>query len=70
MADKPFPLTCGNCAKKKVEPVIGDYTTQMLRDGKLYDVFLSQVEIPTCQNCGTVHTGIDLAEKVARAMEK
>jgi len=70
MADKPYPWTCGNCAQKTVEPVIGDYATQFKHDGKLYDIVLSQVEIPTCQNCGTVQTGIDLGDKVTKALRE
>lgn len=70
MADKPYPWTCGNCAQKKVEPVIGDYATQFKHDGKLYDIVLSQVEIPTCQNCGTVQTGIEIGDKVTKALRE
>ena len=70
MADKPYPWTCGNCAQKTVQPVIGDYATQFKHDGKLYDIVLSQVEIPTCQNCGTVQTGIDLGDKVTKALRE
>ena len=70
MADKPYPWTCGNCTQKKVQPVIGDYATQFKHDGKLYDIVLSQVEIPTCQNCGTVQTGIEFGDKVTKALRE
>lgn len=68
MADKPYPWTCGNCAQKKVEPVIGDYAVQFKHDGKVHDIVLSQIAIPTCQNCGTVQTGTEIGDKVTKAL--
>ena len=70
MADKPYPWTCGNCAQKRVEPVVRDYTVDFKHDGKLHNIVLSQVEIPTCQNCGNVQTGIELGEKVTKALRE
>lgn len=70
MADKPFPWTCGNCAQKRVEPVVGDYETDIKHDGTLHHIVLPQIEIPTCQNCGTVHTSIDIGAKVTKALRE
>jgi putative zinc finger/helix-turn-helix YgiT family protein len=70
MADKPYPWTCGRCAHKRVEPVVGDYTVDFKHDGRLHKVVLLQIEIPTCQNCGNVQTGIQLGDKVTKALRE
>ena len=70
MADKSYPWTCGNCAQKRVEPVVKDYTVDFKHDGKLHNIVLSQVEIPTCQNCGNVQTGIEIGDKVTKALRE
>lgn len=70
MVDKPYPWTCGNCAQKRVEPVVRDYTVDFKHDGKLHNIVLSQIEIPTCQNCGNVQTGIEIGDKVTKALRE
>lgn len=70
MSDKPYPWTCGKCAQKRVEPVVGDYSVDFKHDGKLHNIVLSQIEIPTCQNCGNVQTGIEIGGKVTKALRE
>ena len=70
MPDKPYPWTCGKCAQKRVEPVVGDYSVDFKHDGKLHNIVLSQIEIPTCQNCGNVQTGIEIGDKVTKALRE
>jgi len=70
MADKPYPWTCGNCGHKKVVPVVGDYSIDVKRDDKLYKVIITKIEIPTCQNCGNVQTGIEIADIVTKAIRE
>ncbi|MFN9183938.1 MAG: type II TA system antitoxin MqsA family protein, partial [Planctomycetota bacterium] len=64
------PWTCGKCAQKRVEPVVGDYSVDLKHDGKLHNIILSQIEIPTCQNCGNVQTGIEIGDKVTKALRE
>lgn len=68
--NKPYPWTCGNCAQKEVYPVIGDYTTNFKKDELILTVTLPQIEIPTCKKCGTVHTTIDIGDRVQTALGK
>ncbi len=70
MADKPYPWTCGNCAQKRVEPIVKDYEIDFKHDGKLHKIVLSQAEIPTCQNCGNVQTGSEIGDQVTKAVRE
>ncbi len=70
MSDKSYPWTCGKCAQKRVEPVVGNYSVDFKHDGKLHNIVLSQIEIPTCQNCGNVLTGIEIGDKVTKALRE
>jgi len=51
MNNKPYPWTCGSCAKKSVYPVKTDYKMEYF-EGKLYDFIIPDFIIPTCNNCG------------------
>lgn len=70
MADKPYPWTCGNCAEKRVHPVVQDYSTQFKHDGKLYDLLIRNLAIPTCENCGERLFGIEHGDKVTQALRE
>ncbi len=70
MADKPYPWTCGNCAQKRVQPIVQDYQTQFKHDGKLHDLLIRDVAIPTCENCGEKNFGIEQSDRVTQALRE
>jgi putative zinc finger/helix-turn-helix YgiT family protein len=70
MADKPYPWTCGQCAQKTIEPVVKDYQIAFKHDGKLHQITLPQVEVPTCRNCGTEHTDIQISRQVTSELRR
>jgi putative zinc finger/helix-turn-helix YgiT family protein len=53
MADKPFPWMCGKCGQTEVRPKAIDYKAEIKHDGKLYEVQVSSLEVPTCAHCQT-----------------
>ena len=53
MADKPFPWMCGKCGQTEVRPKVIDYKAEIKHDGKLYEVQVSSLEVPTCARCQT-----------------
>jgi hypothetical protein len=50
--DRPFPWLCIECGKEEIFPCKTDYTTTQLHDGQSYEIHISDLEIPTCRNCG------------------
>jgi putative zinc finger/helix-turn-helix YgiT family protein len=70
MADKPFPWTCGQCAQKTIEPVVKDYQVAFKHDGKLHPIKLSQIEVPTCKNCGAEQTDLQIGQQVTSELRR
>ena len=70
MADKPYPWTCGQCAQRTIEPVVKDYQVAFKHDGKLHQITLPQVEVPTCGNCGTEQTDIQISRQVTSELRR
>ena len=70
MADKPYPWTCGQCAQKTIEPVVKDYQIAFKHDGKLHQITLPQIEVPTCRNCGTEQTDILISRQVTSELRR
>lgn len=52
MADKPFPWMCGECGRTEVRHKAIDYKAEIKHDGKLYEVEVHNLEVPTCDHCG------------------
>lgn len=53
MADKPFPWICGKCGQTEVRPKAIDHKAEIKHDGKLYEVHVPSLEVPTCAHCQT-----------------
>jgi hypothetical protein len=62
---KPYPWTCGNCAEKRVYPIILDlYSIQILRKGKNHTISIKNFPIPTCQLCGSQWFSLEQSELI------
>jgi putative zinc finger/helix-turn-helix YgiT family protein len=70
MPDKPYPWTCGNCAQKKIVPVVQDYNTKFKHDGKIHELVVKGLPVPTCENCRTQQFSIEQSEKVTAALRE
>ena len=49
---KPFPWRCPQCARKEVRPRATNYTAQVKHDGRIHEITIENLEIPTCPSCG------------------
>lgn len=70
MTDKTYPWTCGNCAQKRVQPIFQDYCTQFKHDGKLHDLTIPNLEVPTCQNCGQKSFSLSQGDRITQALRE
>ena len=70
MPDTQQLSLCGNCGQKAVRPVIEDYQTQFKHDGKLYDLTIPQLEIPTCSKCGERSFGFEQDARISQALRE
>jgi len=52
MADKPFPWMCGECGRTEIRPKAIEYKAEIKHDGKLYEVQVHNLDVPTCGHCG------------------
>jgi putative zinc finger/helix-turn-helix YgiT family protein len=50
--DRPFPWPCIDCREKAIFPLVTDFTIEAKHDGRLYEVRIPDLVIPTCRNCG------------------
>jgi len=65
---KPFPWRCPSCAAKAVSPVATSYSLKVKHDGRLHEIEIDEIEIPTCQSCGEKVFGGDADEAISRAL--
>ena len=70
MPEKTYPWTCGNCGQKKVEPILEDYKTQFKHDGKIHDLIIPNLEVPTCQNCGQRSFSLSQGDRITQALRE
>ena len=49
---KPFPWRCPECSAREVRPVAVHYTAQVKHDGRLHEVEVPELIVPTCSKCG------------------
>ncbi len=62
---KPYPWFCGNCAEKRVFPIIlASYSCKILRGGKLHDLTIKNFPLPTCQLCGSQWCSLEQSELI------
>ena len=62
MQTKPFPWKCAGCRERKVNLAVIDYAATLEHDGRSYEIRVSELEVPKCENCGKL-VMIDSANK-------
>lgn len=65
---RPFPWHCIECNKDEVVPLVTDFTIEAKHDGRLYDVRIPDLTIPTCRNCGEQVFTSDEDERIRDAL--
>lgn len=68
--DRPFPWRCGNCGERQVYRSATDYKTTIKYDQQSYEVELSNLELPTCTNCGQVVFDDKAGGQIDRALRQ
>lgn len=52
MKSRPYPWKCYSCGKKEVVPAIVEYSTVIPRGGREYSIFIKNLPVDKCNNCG------------------
>lgn len=67
---RPFPWRCPNCREKDVHGVVIAHTTQVKHDGRLYDVYVPELDAAKCRSCGELLFDDSAGEQIAGALRK
>ncbi|MEX1028272.1 MAG: type II TA system antitoxin MqsA family protein [Candidatus Paceibacterota bacterium] len=70
MANKPFPWMCGECGRTGVRPKAIEYKGEIKHDGKLYEVCVDNLEVPTCGHCGEQWFDIETDKQINAALRR
>lgn len=49
---KPFPWRCSACRMKEVDLRTVSYRAKVNHDGRVYELEITEFEVPQCQSCG------------------
>jgi len=69
-AIRPFPWKCGRCRKREVFPAEGEYTTEVVHDGRTYTVTLPALRTPRCRACGEVVLDTEANRQISQAFRR
>jgi putative zinc finger/helix-turn-helix YgiT family protein len=69
-ATRPFPWKCGNCREREVFPSEGEYTTEVVHDGRSYVVTLPDLRAPRCRSCGEIILDTDANRQISQAFRR
>jgi putative zinc finger/helix-turn-helix YgiT family protein len=64
---RPFPWKCGRCQQREVNPTEGEYSTEVLHDGRTYMVTVPSLRTFRCRNCGEVVLDTEANKQISRA---
>jgi putative zinc finger/helix-turn-helix YgiT family protein len=67
---RPFPWKCGRCRQREVYPIEGEYTTEIVHDGRSFTVTLPSLRRFRCRNCGEVDLDDEANKKISQAFRQ
>ena len=67
---KPFPWRCPKCGLKEVRPSVAPYAAEVKHDGRVHEVAIDQLEIPTCQSCGEKVFSKHVDDQISQALRR
>ncbi len=67
---KPFPWRCPKCRRREVRPRVGPYVAQVKHDGRLHQVPIDELEIPTCDACGERVFSRRVDQRISRELRR
>ncbi len=66
----PFPWKCGRCRQREVYPLEGEYTIEIVHDGRSYTVTLPSLRRFRCRNCGEVNLDEEANKQISQAFRR
>lgn len=67
---RPFPWKCGRCRQREIYPNEGEYSTEIVHDGRSYNVTLPSLRTFRCRNCGDVVLDEEASEQITQAFRQ
>ena len=67
---KPFPWRCPSCGLKEVRPSVAPYAAEVKHDGRVHEVAIDRLEIPTCQSCGEKVFSKHVDDQISQALRR
>lgn len=67
---RPFPWKCGRCRQREVYPIEGEYTTEIVHDGRSYTVTLPSLRRFRCRNCSEVDLDEEASKQISKAFRR
>lgn len=67
---RPFPWKCGRCRQREIYPSEGEYTTEIVHDGRSYTVTVPSLRTYRCRNCGEVVLDTEADEQITQAFRR
>jgi putative zinc finger/helix-turn-helix YgiT family protein len=66
---RPFPWKCVRCGERSMQPEEIDYTTEIVHDGRSYQVNVPALRTPRCQNptCREILLDTDANRRITQA---
>lgn len=68
--DRPFPWRCGPCGERQVYRIATSYKAAIKHDGQRFEVEISDLQLPTCKNCGEVVFDNDSGRQIDQALRR
>jgi len=67
---KPFPWRCPRCGLEEVRPSVTPYAAEVKHDGRVHEVAVDRLEIPTCQSCGARVFSKHVDDQISQALRR
>lgn len=67
---RPFPWKCGQCRQREVYPTEGEYTTEIVHDGRSYTVTVPSLRTFSCRNCGEVVLDAEANKQISETFRR
>jgi|SRR5579864_1926088 len=67
---RPFPWKCARCRQREVYPTEGEYSTEIVHDGRSYIVTLPTLRTFRCRNCGEVVLDAEANKQISEAFRR
>jgi|SRR5579884_3531231 len=67
---RPFPWMCAHCGKREIYPAEVEYTTEIVHDGRPYEVTIPALRTHQCRNCKELVFDADANRQITEAFRR